>query len=108
MAGTIGSVAGATDRGLTKIACVSTEAALVDSSIGGTVERQAPMLQLIDSINGLASEDFCRRLVNQIAPPLHGIIHMPFPMVLFLIAQRSCHTTLGCTGMGARRVDLRE
>jgi hypothetical protein len=99
MAGTVGGIAGATYRTFTIISCMPTEAALVDASILGAVEREAAMLKFIYSINGFTCENLRRRLIYEVVTTLHGIIHMPLPMVLFLIAKCSCHATLCRTSM---------
>jgi len=97
--GTVGSIARATNRGFTKIASMPTKAALVDTSIRGAVKRQAAMLQFVDGINRFAGEDLGRRLVYQVVATFDGIVHMPFPMVFFLVAQSGGDASLCGTGV---------
>src|SRR6266851_6394388 len=106
--GTVGGVAGTTDSGFTVVACMSSEAALVDAPIGGAVEGQAAMLQLVDGIDGVSSQDFRRGLIDQVVATLDGVVHMPFPVIFFHVAQRGRHASLRCTRMRARGVDFRE
>ena len=106
MARAVSGIAGAAHRSLAIIACVTPETPLIDTTIVRTIERQTAMLQFIDSINGIAGENLGGRLIHQVITALDGIIHMPLPVVLFLVAQRGCDSTLRRARVRARRVHL--
>src|SRR5579859_2140104 len=106
MPGAISRVTGPSNRGFAEVACVAAKAALVDASVGRAVKRQAAMFKLIDGIDSFARQDLCRGLVYQVVAPLDGIVHVPFPVVFFLVAQRGCDTPLRCAGVRTRRVNL--
>ena len=108
MAGAISRVAGASYRGLAEVARVAAEATLVDTSIRGAVKRQAAMFKFIDGIDRLTCQDLSRGLVYQVVTAFDGIVHVPFPMVFFQVAQRGSDTTLGRACVRARGVDFTE
>ena len=66
------------------------------------------MLQLVDGIDSLTSQDLCCGLIDKIVAALHGIVHMPLPVILFLVAQSRRYAALSCASVGARRIDLRQ
>src|SRR5579872_5298470 len=87
---------------------MAAEAALINAPIGGTVEREAAMLKLIDSINGLAGQNLRRGLVNEVIAALDGVVHVPLPVVFFLIAERGSDAALCRASVRARRIDFTE
>ncbi len=70
VAGAVGRVAGATDRGLAVVARVTAEPALVDPPLGRPVERQAHLLQVEDRVDGLLRQDLGGVLVDQVVTAL--------------------------------------
>jgi 5'-3' exonuclease len=66
---------------------------LIDFAIVKAVERHAEMLKLDDYFIGLAAHEFNRILVTEIIRTLHGVIHMPVPVIFFFIAELVERTT---------------
>src|SRR2546421_4054707 len=97
--GAVGGVAGTAYRSLAKVACMSAEAALVDTPIGCAVEWQATMFQFVDGIDRFTCQDLGRGLIYQVVAALDGIVHMPLPVVFFHVAQRGRNTSLGGSGV---------
>ena len=85
--GAVGGVAGTAYRTLAKVARMSAEAALVDTSIGCAVEWQAAMFQFIDGIDRFTCQDLSRGLIYQVVAALDSIVHVPLPVVFFHVAQ---------------------
>ena len=106
VAGAVGGIAGTAHGGFTEIARMSTKATLVNAPVLGAIEREAAMFQFVDGVDGLAGQNFRRRLIDEIVAALDGIVHVPFPMVFFLIAQGGRHATLCRARVRARRIDL--
>src|SRR5258707_2000716 len=102
MPGAVGSIAGAARGSLAVVARVSTEAALVNAPVFSAVERQAAMFQFVDGIDSLPRQDLCGGLVYEIITAFDRVIHMPFPVIFFLVAERGGHASLGCACVGAR------
>ena len=78
---------------------MSAKAPLLDLAIGRAVERQAQMFQLDDGDNRFIRENFRRILIHQIIAALDGIVHVPFGMVFFHIAERGGDPALCGAGM---------
>ena len=108
VAGAVGRETRPTYRGLSVVAGMPTESPLVDPAIRGPVEGQAHLLQVEDSVDGFTAHDLGGVLVDQVVPTLHSVECVPFPVVVLDIRERCAHTALGCTGVGARRVQLGE
>jgi hypothetical protein len=106
VAGAVGGVAGASYGCFTVIAGMAAEAALVDAPICGAVERQAAVFEFVDGVNGFAGQDFRGGLVYQVVTTFDGVVHVPLPMVFFLVAERGSYATLRCSSMGAGGVDF--
>ena len=51
-------------------------------------------------------QDLGRVLVDEVVATLDGVEHVPFPVVLFLVAERGADAALGGAGVGASRVQL--
>src|SRR6266508_2712536 len=79
VAGPVGRVAGALDRSLAVVAGVAAEPALIDPSVSGPVEWQAPVLQLEDGVDCLLAHDEGRGLIHQVVAALHRVEGMPLP-----------------------------
>ncbi len=106
VAGAVGGIAGAAHRPLAEVARVAAEAALVDLAVLGAVEGQAPVLQIVDRVDGLARQHLGGVLVHQVVATLDGVEHVPLPVVFFLVAQRRRDAALRRAGMRARGIEL--
>ena len=103
---TVGGGAGAARRLLAVVRHVAAERALVDLARLGAAERHAEMLQLVHRLHRLAAHVFDRVLVTQPVRPLHGVVHVPAPVVLTHVAERSRDAALCRHGVAARREHL--
>src|SRR5579884_3542607 len=106
MAGAVGGVAGTAHRSFAVVAGMTAKAALVDTPIVCAVEGQAAMLEFVDGIDGVAGENLGCWLVYQVVAALDGIVHMPFPVIFFLVAERGGATALGRASVRACRIDF--
>ena len=64
MAGAVSGIARAAHWPLAEVARVAAEAALVDLAVRGAVERQTPMLQVIDRVDRLARQHLAGILIR--------------------------------------------
>src|SRR5262249_48128496 len=80
--------------------------ALVDPSLLSTRERYAIVLQLYDRGRRFLAHEFDRVLVSEPIGALHGVVHVPAPVVLTHVAQRGADATLGRDGVAARWKEL--
>ena len=108
VAGAVGGVAGAADRGLAVVGGVAAESALVDLALGRAVERQAHVLEVDDRVDRLLGEDLGGILVDEVVAALDGVEGVPLPRVLFDVRERRGHAALRRAGVRARRVELRD
>ena len=106
VAGAVGGVTGPANRGLAVITGVAAEAALVDPSLRGPVERHAHLLEVQDGVDGLLAHDLDRVLVGEVVAALDGVEGVPLPVVLFDVGQRRAHAALRSTGVAPGRVQL--
>lgn len=106
VAGAVGRVAGAADRGLAVVPAVTAEAALVDRAVRRAVERQAHLLQVEDRVDGLLRQDLGGVLVDQVVTALDRVEGVPLPVVLLHVRERGGHTALRGARVGAGRVEL--
>ena len=60
----------------------------------------------IDRLDRLARQDLGRVLVDEVVAALDGVVHVPLPVVLFLVAQRGADAALGRAGVRPRGVEL--
>ena len=104
--GAVGGVAGPANRGLAVIAGVPAEAALVNPSLGGAVERHPHLLQIEHRVDGFLAHDLHGVLVGEVVAALDGVEGVPLPVVLFDVGQCGAHPALGRAGVAARRVQL--
>jgi hypothetical protein len=108
VAGAVGGEARAAHRGLTVVARVATEAALVDLALGRAVERQAHLLEVDDRVDGLAAHDLGSVLVDEVVAALDGVEGVPLPVVLLDVGEGRAHAALGRAGVGPGGVELGE
>ncbi len=108
MPGSVGALARAHHRGFAVVAGVPAEAALFDAAVFRAVERQPPVFELEHRVDGFAREHFSRVLVDQVIAALDGIVHIPFPAVLFHVSERRGHSALRRPGVGTGRIEFRD
>ena len=101
VAGAVGGGAGAHRRRLAVILHVAAERALVDAAVLGAAERHAVMLELVDRRDRLAAHVFDGVLVAEPVRPLHGVVHVPAPVVLAHVAERRADAALRRDGVAA-------
>jgi len=106
VSGPIGGIAGPTHRRLTEVTGVSPEPALVDPALRRTAERQAAVLEVIDRLNGLFSQDNGRFLIGEVITAFYGIEGVPFRLILLHIPQRRTDPALRRPGVRAHRMQL--
>src|SRR6185436_5154738 len=82
------------------------EGALEDAAILGAREGYTPMLELIDRLGRVAHEIFDRILVAEPVRPLHGVVHVPAPIILMHVAERRRDAALRRHRVRARRENL--
>jgi hypothetical protein len=106
VAGAVRGVTGPPDRGLTVVAGVPAEAALVDPPLRGAVERQAHLLQVQDGVDGLLAHHLGGVLVDQVVTALDGVEGVPLPVVVLDVGQGGAHAALRRAGVRPGRVQL--
>src|SRR5208282_4389004 len=102
MTGTIGGGAGASGGRFAVIRHVAAERALVDLALLGPAERHAEVLKLVHRLHRLAAHVLDGVLVTQPVRPLHGIVHVPAPVVLVHVAERGGDAALRRDRVAAR------
>src|SRR3546814_19551674 len=70
------------------------EGALLDLALFSPAERNARMLQFINSSRRFTAEIFDCVLITKPVRPLHGVIHVPGPVIGSHIAQAGRDATL--------------
>ncbi|MGY3405715.1 hypothetical protein ACVWZV_001828 [Bradyrhizobium sp. GM5.1] len=103
VAGAVGGGAGALRLALAVVHGHAAERALVDLAVFGARERHAPMLELVDRLGRVAHHVFDRVLVAQPVRPLHGVVHVPAPVVLVHVAEGRRDAALRRDGVRAGR-----
>ena len=106
VAGTVRRGAGAHGQALAEIAGHAAEGTLQDLAVVGAREGHAPMLELVDRLGRVAAEMFDGVLVAEPVRTLHGVVHVPAPIVGAHIAERGGDAALRRDGVGARREHL--
>jgi hypothetical protein len=102
----VGGVAGAAHGRLAEVPRVAPEASLGDLALRRAVEGQAAVLQVVDRVDRLPRQDLRGVLVDDVVAALHGVEHMPFPVVFFQVPQRGTDAALGGPGVGPRGIEL--
>ena len=108
VAGAVGGGAGALDRRFAVILGHAAKGALIDLAFIGARERHAPMFKLVNGGGRVAAEIFDGVLIAEPVRPLHGVVHVPAPIVLAHIAERGGDAALRRDGVRARREDFRD
>jgi hypothetical protein len=83
---------------------VAAEVPLGNLPLRGAAEGNAHMFQLIDPPGSILDQDLHDILVAEVITPLDRIEEMPFPVILFLVAQARGDSPLGSAGMGTSGV----
>src|SRR5262249_12436220 len=89
-----------------EMGCHAAKRALIDPSLLRTRERYAIGLQLYDRRRRFLAHEFDRVLVSEPVGALHRVVHVPAPVVLTHVAQRSTDATLGRDRVAARWKEL--
>ena len=108
VAGTIGGGAGTMRDALAELGGHAAERPLVDLAFGRAAERHAEMLELDDRRNAVTAHVFDRVLVAEPVGALDRVVHVPAPIVLAHVAERSRDAALRRDRVRARREDLGE
>ena len=103
VAGAIGRLARSHHRPFAEVARVAAKAPLLDLAVGRPIERQAHVLQFDHGIARFFGQHLGGILIDQIIAALHGVVHVPFPVVFFHVAQRCGHATLRGARVRSRR-----
>ena len=82
------------------------ERALVDAAVLGAGERDAEVLQLDHGRDRLAAHVLDRVLIAEPVRALHGVVHVPAPVVLAHVAERGTDASLGRDGVAAGGEEL--
>ena len=88
---------------LAEVGHMAAEGALVDFPLIGTIKRHAEVLKFDNRLGRFPAHVFNGILIAKPVGPLDGVVHMPMPMILLGIAERSRNTTLCRDRMRARR-----
>src|SRR4030042_3255272 len=101
--GMVCGITGPLDGFLAIIAGMTAEVPLGDLPLGGATERHSHVFQFIQDPRRILDQDLDGILISQVIASLDGVIKIPFPMILLLIAERSSDSSLRRSGMGSRR-----
>ena len=103
VAGAVGGGAGALGDPFAEFGRHAAERPLIDLARVRARERHAPMVELVDRGRRVPAEIFDRILVAEPVRTLHGIIHMPAPVVGAHVAERGRNAALRRDRMRAGR-----
>ena len=107
VAGAVGGGAGALHSGAcTHVLHVAAEGTLIDRAVVVAREGNACVLQFVHGLRRFAGEIFNRVLVAQPVRPLHGVVHVPSPVVGRIVAEARRDPALRCDSVRARGEDL--
>jgi hypothetical protein len=85
---------------------VPSKGPLGNLSIPSPVKRNTQVFQLINGSRGILGENFDGVLITQIIATLDRVKHVPFPTILFFVAERRANATLSSPGMGTGGKDF--
>ncbi len=95
VAGPVGGGAGALRGALAVVGGHAAERPLINLAVlFAARERQAPVLQFVDRLGRVAAQIFDGVLVAEPVRPLHGVVHVPAPIVLAHVAERRGNAAL--------------
>ena len=106
--GAVGRVARTSHGRLAVVTSVAAKAPLVDLAVLGAVERKAHVLKVKHSVDGLAAENLCGVLINEVVATLDRVEDVPLSVVVFHVRKCRRHAALRSTGVRARGVELGE
>ncbi len=106
MPGAVGRGAGAVRSAFAEMRRHAPEGTLVDEALLRARKRQAVVLQLDDRGRGLLAHELDGILIAQPVRSLDGVVHVPAPVVLAHVAQRSADASLRGDRMAACRKQL--
>ena len=104
--GAVRGRAGALRDALAVVRGHAAERALVDAPVLGARERHAVVLQLDDGRRRLLAHELDGVLVAEPVRALHGVVHVPAPVVLAHVAERGADAALRGHGVAARGEQL--
>ena len=90
-------IAGPLDGFLAKVAGVASEISLGNLSFGRPAEGNPHMFQFVNGAWSIPNHDLYCILITEIVTSLDRIEEVPFPAVLFFIAEGGCDASLCCT-----------
>ncbi len=102
MARAVGGSAGALRDALAVMRGHAAEGALIDLAFFGARERHAEMLKLVNRFRRVAAEIFDGVLIAQPVRSLHGVVHVPAPVILAHIAECGGNAALRGHSVAAR------
>mmetsp|Transcript_21345 Transcript_21345/g.52551 ORF Transcript_21345/g.52551 Transcript_21345/m.52551 type:complete len:368 (+) Transcript_21345:832-1935(+) len=91
-----------------KVEGLPAKGALVDLALLVAGEGDAVLFELDHGLRGLAAHVVNRVLVTKPVAPLHGVVHVPPPVVLRPVPQRGVNAALRGDGVAPRREQLRD
>jgi hypothetical protein len=106
MAGAVGGGAGADGLLAAVVLRLAAKRALVDLAVFQARERQAHVLQFVHRAGCIAAHELDGVLVAQVIRSLHGVIHVPVPVVIRHVGQRRRDAALRRHGMRTGWEDL--
>lgn len=106
MAGAVGSVTGPADGFFAVIPGVPAKGTLRNFTVFCAAEGETEVFHFDDRVHCVSAKDFDGILISEIIAPLHGIVHVPFPVILFVVAERGTDAALGSAGMGTNRIEF--
>mmetsp|Transcript_33159 Transcript_33159/g.56727 ORF Transcript_33159/g.56727 Transcript_33159/m.56727 type:complete len:342 (+) Transcript_33159:1002-2027(+) len=101
-----GSSAAVSLATLAKVQTLSAEGSLVDLALLGTRKGHSVTLQLQHRTRSLTTHVMDGVLVSEPVRALHGVVHVPSPVVLGHVAESSVDATLGSYGVRSGRKQL--
>ena len=106
VAGAVGRRAGALRDALAVVGGHAAERPLVDAALAGARERHAVVLELDHRGRRLLAHELDRVLVAEPVRTLHGVVHVPAPVVLAHVGERGADAALRRHRVAARREHL--
>src|SRR5215468_9217927 len=94
MTGAIGSRTGTLGGAFAVMGGHAAERPLVDLAVFGAREWNAPVLELVDRSGCVAAQVLDCILIAEPVRPLHGVVHVPAPVVLAHVAERRRNAAL--------------
>jgi hypothetical protein len=106
--GAIGGRAGALGNSFSVLCRHATERTLIDASVIGAGERHTVVLELDNGGRRFLAHELNCVLIAEPVRAFNGVVHMPAPIVLAHISQRSADAALRCDRVAAGRKHFRD